>query len=135
MFSVDFNNLYLNFLNSLLGSFGLASLNEIEPLSRSTLQTSNGISTWYSCKTYVSIPIKKGTGASRTSIMLLGRIGTRTCFQHKGNKKEIKATAACVSKALCLDISKTFFSNNKAMKMSITCSASNALNKNSMSYF
>ena len=47
------------------------------------------------------MPIKNGTGASRTSIIDLGRIGTNTCFQHKGNKNEINATQAWVRRALC----------------------------------
>jgi len=41
-----------------------------------------------------SIPIKKGKGASRTSVIVFGNIGIRTCFQQRGNKNEIKATAA-----------------------------------------
>lgn len=83
-----------------------------------------------------SIPIKKGTGASNNSVVIfLGKIGIKTCFQHNGNKKEINATVACVNKALCSDISKTFFSNSKAKNISITCSASRALNKYSISCF
>jgi hypothetical protein len=81
----------------------------------------------------VSIPIRNGTGASSTSVMFLGRIGIKTCFQHNGNRSEISATAAWVNKALCSDISKIFFSSNKAKNISITYSASNALNRYSMS--
>lgn len=84
---------------------------------------------------FVSIPIKNGTGASRTSIIDLGRIGTNTCFQHNGNKKEINATQACVRRALCQDINNTFFSKSNAKNISIIYSASSALNKYSTSYF
>lgn len=38
-----------------------------------------------------SIPIRNGTGASRTSVMFLGKIGISTCFQHKGKRKDIRA--------------------------------------------
>jgi len=82
-----------------------------------------------------SIPIRKGNGASSTSVILLGNIGMSTCFQHKGNKKEIKATAAWVNSDLCSEISNTFFSNNKAKNMSITYSASKDLKRYSMSIF
>ena len=83
----------------------------------------------------VSIPIKNGKGASRTSVIAIGRIGMSTCFQLKGNIKEIRATAACVSKALCSDMSSTFFSKSKARNISMTCSASKALNRYSISAF
>jgi hypothetical protein len=65
--------------------------------------------------------------------MFLGKIGIKTCFQHNGKRNDIKATAAWFNKALCSDISSIFFSNNSAMNISITCSASNALNKYSIS--
>lgn len=40
------------------------------------------------------MPIKKGKGASRTSAIDFGNIGINTFFQQRGNKNEIKATAA-----------------------------------------
>lgn len=105
------------------------------PVSSSTRVTSVGISNYSSSMTYLSIPIKKGKGASATSIIFLGRIGISTFFQHKGNKKEIRAMAEWVSKALWEDINSTFFSNKREMNISITDSASRALNKHSISDF
>lgn len=119
----------------MLGSLGFESLKEIDPLSKSTLYTSTGISISFSDKIEVSIPIKKGKGASRMSVIEIGNIGIKTCFQHKGNKNEISETAAWVRRALCLDIKRTFFSKSRARKMSITYSASSALNKYSTSDF
>jgi|LauGreDrversion4_2_1035121.scaffolds.fasta_scaffold58657_2 hypothetical protein len=80
-----------------------------------------------------SAPIKKGTGASRTSIMLLGRIGMSTCFHENGNRNDIKATQACVRRALYLEIIRTFFSAKRARNISTTCSALKDLNRPSIS--
>ena len=83
----------------------------------------------------VSIPKRKGTGASSTSVIFFGKMGINTCFQHSGNKNEIKAIAACVSKDLCSEIKRTFFSRRSAINISMTYSASKALNRYSMSAF
>ncbi len=92
--SVAFYSLCFKILYSLLGILGFESLKEIDPLSRSTLYTSLFISKQSSLMMKGSMPIRKGKGASSTSVIVLGRIGMSTCFQHKGNRKEIKATAA-----------------------------------------
>jgi hypothetical protein len=83
----------------------------------------------------VSIPMRNGTGASNTSIMLLGKMGTSTCFQQSGNKNEMSATEAWVRRALCWEMRRTFFSRSRARKISMTYSASSALNKYSISDF
>ena len=118
MRSVALASLYFRTLNSLLGIFGFGSLSMMFPLSRLTVLTSLGISK--SLMMIESIPIKKGTGASSTSVMPFGRIGMSTCFQQRGNRKERRAIAAWVSNALWSDISKTFFSSSKAKNISIT---------------
>jgi hypothetical protein len=38
------------------------------------------------------MPIKKGRGASKTSIISAGRMGIRVCFQFKGKIKLIRLT-------------------------------------------
>ena len=43
--------------------------------------------------TNVSIPIKNGNGASRTSAIALGNIGINTFFQQRGKRNDIRATA------------------------------------------
>jgi hypothetical protein len=80
-----------------------------------------------------SIPIRNGTGASRTSVMFLGRIGIKTCFQEKGKRKEIRATLAWARRALYFEISKTFFSVKRARNMSMIYSAFKARKRFSIS--
>ena len=80
-----------------------------------------------------SAPIRKGTGASKTSIIFLGSMGMSTCFHIKGNKNDMKETHAFVNKALYFDIRRTFFSAKSAKNMSTTCSALSDLNRLSMS--
>lgn len=67
--------------------------------------------------------------------MFFGRIGIITCFHENGNRKDIKATLACIKSALYFDIRSTFFSRSKAINISITCSAFKALKRYSMSAF
>jgi hypothetical protein len=83
----------------------------------------------------VSIPIKKGKGASNTSAIALGNIGINTFFQHRGKRNEMSATAEWLRRALCSEMRSTFFSRSRAMNMSMTYSASRALNKYSISDF
>jgi hypothetical protein len=65
--------------------------------------------------------------------MFLGRIGIQVFFQQRGNRKEIKAMDAWVNRVLYLEIKRTFFSKSRAKKISITCSALRARNRNSIS--
>jgi hypothetical protein len=65
--------------------------------------------------------------------MFLGSIGIHVFFQQRGNRKEIKAMDAWVNRLLYLEIKRTFFSKRRAKKISMTCSALRARNKNSIS--
>jgi hypothetical protein len=65
--------------------------------------------------------------------MFLGSIGIQVFFQQRGNRKEIKAMDAWVNRVLYLEIKRTFFSKSRAKKISMTCSALRARNRNSIS--
>jgi hypothetical protein len=75
------------------------------------------------------MPIKKGYGASMTSIMSDGRMGIRVCFHWKGNAKDSRAVEVWVNNDLYLETRRILRSRISLRYTWSTFSTERVLNK------